>query len=214
MRALMVLAGFFYIMFIGFDTFIVCCIFIGVFVGSLLLYNSYKKEKRMANTENTDVIIEFYKNKETDKIWWVDYIGMKGRFAVSFDKKKILNLFSDYPHNFTQEEKQLFDKENPYWANYFKEEEATKNFIEGKTIFDFTSDKKVINHFVNMLDLKDEKELKDFLDEAGIKANTNCLIELAHLTKNKELLDAVIKYKDDRDQRICDEMVRTNCIID
>lgn len=86
--------------------------------------------------------------------------------------------------------------------------------IEGKTIFDFTSDKKVIKHFVDMLNFKDEKELKDFLDEAGIKANNNYLIELAHLTNNKELLEAVVKFKKDRSQRICDEMVRTNSIID
>jgi hypothetical protein len=71
-------------------------------------------------TENTEVKIEFYKNNSTDKIWWVDFIGMKGRFAVSFDKKKILNLFVDYPKNFTQDEKRIFDEENPYWANFFK----------------------------------------------------------------------------------------------
>lgn len=41
--------------------------------------------------------IEFYKNNESDKIWWVDYIGRRGFQAVSFDKKKILFLFGDYP---------------------------------------------------------------------------------------------------------------------
>jgi hypothetical protein len=28
-------------------------------------------------------------------------------------------FFGDYPQNFTNEEKALFDKENPYWANFF-----------------------------------------------------------------------------------------------
>jgi len=64
--------------------------------------------------------IEFYKNNEDDKIWWVDYVDYHGLYAVSFDKKKILFLFGDYPKNFTQEEKELFDKENPYWANFFR----------------------------------------------------------------------------------------------
>lgn len=43
--------------------------------------------------------------------------------AVSFNKKKILNLFSDYPRKFSAKEKALFDEENPYWANYFKDRE-------------------------------------------------------------------------------------------
>ena len=61
--------------------------------------------------------IEFYKADESDKIWRVRYIGCSGLQAVSFDKKKILFLFGDYPKNFTKEEKALFDKENPYWKN-------------------------------------------------------------------------------------------------
>ena len=48
-------------------------------------------------------MIEFYKEHEDDKIWWVDYV----------------DFFGDYPQNFTNEEKALFDKENPYWANFF-----------------------------------------------------------------------------------------------
>lgn len=64
--------------------------------------------------------IEFYKNNDSDKIWWVHYVDYFGFRAVSFDKKKILFLFGDYPKNFTKEEKVLFDKENPYWANFFR----------------------------------------------------------------------------------------------
>lgn len=58
---------------------------------------------------------EFYKVHEGDKIWWVEYIGKRSLEAVSFDKKKILFVFGDYPEKFTKEEKELFDKENPYW---------------------------------------------------------------------------------------------------
>ena len=63
---------------------------------------------------------EFYKENEGDKIWWVDYVDYRGFFAVSFDKKKILFIFGDYPQNVTKEEKALFDKENPYWADFFE----------------------------------------------------------------------------------------------
>lgn len=65
--------------------------------------------------------MEFYKNNETDKIWWINNNGVKGERLFSFDKIKIYNLFSDYPHKLTSEEKELFDKENPYWADYFKD---------------------------------------------------------------------------------------------
>ncbi|WP_422938712.1 DUF7675 family protein [Streptococcus vicugnae] len=30
------------------------------------------------------------------------------------------SLFADYPHNMTAEEVEIFDKENPFWANFFK----------------------------------------------------------------------------------------------
>lgn len=65
----------------------------------------------------------FYKKQETDKIWWVNFPRIRGIMAVSFNKKKILNLFSDYPRKFSAKEKALFDEENPYWANYFKDRE-------------------------------------------------------------------------------------------
>lgn len=63
----------------------------------------------------------FYKKKVNDKMWWVDIPGTLGEMAVSFDKKKILYLFRDYPWRFTPEEKELFDKENPFWADFFRD---------------------------------------------------------------------------------------------
>lgn len=39
----------------------------------------------------------------------------------SFDKKHIFNMFRDYPHELTDEQKKIFDEENPYWANFFKD---------------------------------------------------------------------------------------------
>lgn len=64
--------------------------------------------------------IKFYKNNPGDAIWWVDNQETKGEWLFSFDKKKIFNMFRDYPHELTTEQKAIFDKENPYWANFFK----------------------------------------------------------------------------------------------
>lgn len=61
---------------------------------------------------------DFYKNKPTDKIWWIDDFDTVGEFLFSFDKKKIYNLFADY-YKLTPEEKKLFDKENPFWKEFF-----------------------------------------------------------------------------------------------
>lgn len=63
--------------------------------------------------------IEFYKENDTDKVWWVDNSDKDGVFEFSFDKIKIYNLFRDYPHELTPEEKAVFDNENPYWKNFF-----------------------------------------------------------------------------------------------
>lgn len=61
-----------------------------------------------------------YKAHEGDQAWQIHYPNSVGKLAVTFDKKKILNLWRDYPENFTSEEKEIFDRENPYWANFFK----------------------------------------------------------------------------------------------
>ena len=63
----------------------------------------------------------FYKENESDKIWWVDNIDKVGVLLFSFDKKKTFNLFQDYPWKLTAEQKELFDKENPYWKDFFKD---------------------------------------------------------------------------------------------
>lgn len=66
------------------------------------------------------MLSDFYKNKETDTIWWVESLDTVGEFLFSFDKKKIFNLFADYPQNLTKEQKEVFDKENPNWRDFFK----------------------------------------------------------------------------------------------
>ena len=63
----------------------------------------------------------FYKEKKGDKVWWVDDPDVVGPLEISFDRKKIDNLFVDYPHNLSAEERAIFDSENPYWADFFKD---------------------------------------------------------------------------------------------
>lgn len=69
-----------------------------------------------------EVSNKWYKNEDGDKIWWLDNSDeVIGEFIFSFDKKKQYNLFEDYPHNMTAKEVEIFDKENPYWANFFRD---------------------------------------------------------------------------------------------
>ena len=62
----------------------------------------------------------FYKMHKGDTIWWVRDYDRMGKLEISFDKVHIFNLWRDYPHNLTKEQKELFDKENPFWAKRFK----------------------------------------------------------------------------------------------
>ena len=63
---------------------------------------------------------DFYKENDTDRIWWVNTVDRIGLYLFSFDRKKIYNLFSDYPHKLSAEEKSIFDEENPYWKAFFR----------------------------------------------------------------------------------------------
>lgn len=63
----------------------------------------------------------WYKNNTDDKIWWLDNTEKVGEWLFSFDKKTVFNMFADYPHNLTPEQKEIFDEENSYWAYFFKD---------------------------------------------------------------------------------------------
>lgn len=63
---------------------------------------------------------DFYKENDTDRIWWVYTVDNIGLYLFSFDRKNIYNLFSDYPHKLSAEEKRIFDEENPYWKAFFR----------------------------------------------------------------------------------------------
>lgn len=64
---------------------------------------------------------KFYKKHNKDKIWWVNNADRIGEMLFSFDKITVFNLFRDYPHKLTSEQKAIFDKENPFWADFFKD---------------------------------------------------------------------------------------------
>ena len=65
---------------------------------------------------------KWFKNEETDTIWWLDNGDeVTGEHIFSFDKKKEYNLFADYPWKLSKEEKEVFDAENPYWVDFFSD---------------------------------------------------------------------------------------------
>lgn len=63
----------------------------------------------------------WYKNEETDVIWWKDTPDTLGEWIFSFDKVEEFNLFADYPHKLTAEQKEIFDRENPHWVDFFSD---------------------------------------------------------------------------------------------
>ena len=62
---------------------------------------------------------EFYKNNPTDKVYWAETPETIGIHLFSFDKKHVFNLFADYPHNLTKQQREIFDSENPQWKDFF-----------------------------------------------------------------------------------------------
>ena len=67
---------------------------------------------------------KLFKNSPKDKIWWLDNGDeVKGEWIFTFDKKTFFNMFEDYPSKLSKEQKDIFDKENPYWADFFRERE-------------------------------------------------------------------------------------------
>lgn len=62
----------------------------------------------------------FVKEHQNDLIWWV-VDDDEGEIEFSFDKRHIYELFKDYPWKLTPEEKEIFDRENPFWADFFND---------------------------------------------------------------------------------------------
>lgn len=73
-----------------------------------------------------ETVDKFYKNKKSGSIWWVDNNGALGEFLFSFDKKKIFNLFRDYPAKLTLPRKQYLIKKT-HNGRTFSRIETEKN---------------------------------------------------------------------------------------
>lgn len=63
---------------------------------------------------------EWYKDEPWHQIWWLEVLNEKGLWLFSFDKEKIYNLFEDYPDRMSEEEVAIFDREQPFWADFFR----------------------------------------------------------------------------------------------
>jgi len=80
-----------------------------------------------------------YKEKPGDKVWWVDNGENTGDFLFTFDKRKVFNLFRDYPHELSPQEWVDFNAENEYWADYFSERNLMYEAEHHKEIEDIKS---------------------------------------------------------------------------
>ena len=54
-------------------------------------------------------------------VYFVPQKGHIGIMYFTFDGHKLFNLFHDYPYALTPGEKEIFDKEFPKWAEFFKD---------------------------------------------------------------------------------------------
>ncbi len=60
-----------------------------------------------------------WKKRESDAIFWIDDVDHVGGHWFTFDKVTVFNVFEDYPHNLTPDQKAIFDAENPFWKDFF-----------------------------------------------------------------------------------------------
>ena len=72
----------------------------------------YEKRKEMK---------QWKKDSPDSLIWWLEEVTEvidDDDYIFSFDKKKRYHLFGDYPAKLTPKEKEIFDKEYPFWRRY------------------------------------------------------------------------------------------------
>ena len=60
-------------------------------------------------------------NKNINGFTWIENPDKVGEMLFTFDGEKVFNLFRDYPHELTPEQKAEFDAANPFWADFFKD---------------------------------------------------------------------------------------------
>ena len=66
--------------------------------------------------------VRWYKEHPKDKTVWLAQPDVIGEyiFHIEGGSGKIYNMFADYPHNMNPNDKKVFDRENPFWADFFK----------------------------------------------------------------------------------------------
>lgn len=73
----------------------------------------------MLGNDLTIPIASFYKDRISLRVWKVDLAKqIAGPMLFTFDRKKIYNFWSDYPQKLMPEEIEVFEEDNPYWANF------------------------------------------------------------------------------------------------
>ena len=72
-------------------------------------------------TEQEPEYSDWYHNEPGDQIWWKETPDTIGEWVFSFDQKTEFNMFRDYPWKLTPEQKEIFDRENPYWKDFFRD---------------------------------------------------------------------------------------------
>lgn len=81
--------------------------------------NIEKEEETIEKPCNIKGFRSFAKEDAKSKIWNVTPEEEDGGMYISFDCKKIYNLYKDYPDNMTEEEIEIFEKERPLWKKLF-----------------------------------------------------------------------------------------------
>lgn len=69
-----------------------------------------------------DTSSDWYKHDFGDRIYWrnTEFGDLSNAsFDFTFDKKKVFNLYIDYPEKLTPEQRKIFKKENRYLAEQF-----------------------------------------------------------------------------------------------
>ena len=76
-----------------------------------------KEDTTVWDKENTWNGYPLYKESEESQVWWVDNFSI-GEIVFTLDKKKFYHLYRDYS-KMSKEEKEIFDKSEPFWAEFF-----------------------------------------------------------------------------------------------
>lgn len=63
---------------------------------------------------------KFEPKNRGDKVLWDTESGT-GEMVFTIDGKNVYNLFADYPEKLTPEELKIFNKENPFWVDFFRD---------------------------------------------------------------------------------------------